>query len=95
MKRLLTITALAAVAVSTATYTPAQARDGAVAAGVVGGLAAGAIIGAAASQPRSYYSGPAYVAPTYAPVYGACHIEREQVVDDWGRVHFRRVRVCD
>lgn len=95
MKRVMAIAALAIVAVSTATYTPAQARDGAIAAGVVGGLAAGAIIGSAASQPRSYYTGPGYVEPTYAPVYGACHIEREQVVDQWGNMRIRRVRVCD
>lgn len=94
MKRLMIIAALAAVAVSTAAYTPAQARDGAIAAGVVGGLAAGAIIGSAASQ-RSYYNGPAYVEPRYAPVYSSCRVEREQVVDQYGRVGYRRIRVCD
>jgi hypothetical protein len=87
------IAALATVAGSTVSYTPAQARDGAVAAGVVGGLAAGAIIGSAAS--RNYYNGPAYVEPSYAPVYGACRIEREQVVDAYGYARVRRVRVCD
>jgi hypothetical protein len=87
------IAALAAVAASTAAYTPAEARGGAVAAGIIGGVAAGAIIGSAAQ--RNYYSGPGYVQPTYAPVYGACHIEREQVVDQWGNAHIRRIRVCD
>jgi hypothetical protein len=72
---------------------PASARDGAIAAGVVGGLAAGAIIGSQAN--RSYYNGPAYVEPSYAPVYGACHIERQEVEDGYGRVRIRRVRVCD
>ena len=45
----------------------AQARNGgAVAAGIIGGIAAGAIIaGAANSGPRSYYDGPTY-APAYA-----------------------------
>ena len=44
------------------TAVPAQAeygRKGAFAAGAVGGLVAGAAIAGAASQPRSYYSGPA------------------------------------
>jgi hypothetical protein len=93
MKRLLTLVAAAAVVASSFAYTPAQARGGAVAAGVVGGLAAGAIIGSAAS--RNYYNGPAYAEPSYAPVYGACHTERERVVDEFGRMHVRRVRVCD
>jgi hypothetical protein len=94
MKPFMIIAALATVAASTIAYTPAQARDGAVAAGVVGGLAAGAIIGSAAAQ-RNYYTGPAYVEPSYSPVYGACHIEREQVVDAYGYARIRRVRVCD
>jgi hypothetical protein len=93
MKPLMIIAALATVAASTAAYTPAQARDGAIAAGVIGGLAAGAIIGSAASR-NSYY-GPGYAEPTYAPVYGACHTERQQVVDPYGYVRYRRVRVCD
>jgi hypothetical protein len=94
MKPIMIIAALATVAASTIAYTPAQARGGgAVAAGVVGGLAAGAIIGSAAS--RNYYAGPAYVEPSYAPVYGACHIEREQVVDAYGYARVRRVRVCE
>jgi hypothetical protein len=50
------LTAIAAASV------PAEARDGrnaAAAAGVVGGLAAGAAIGAA-TQPRVYDTGPSY-----------------------------------
>lgn len=94
MKRFMIIAALATVAVSTAAYTPAQARDGAIAAGVIGGIAAGAIIGSAASQ-RNYYNGPSYVEPSYAPVYSSCRVEREQVVDQYGRVGYRRIRVCD
>jgi hypothetical protein len=74
---------------------PAQARGGgAVAAGVVGGLALGAAVGAAAAN-NSYYNGPGYVERHYEPVYGACHTERERFVDEWGRVHHRRIRVCD
>ena len=74
-----------------------------VAAGVVGGLAAGAIIGSAIAN-----SGPTYYAP--APVYAApppayaeppayvdgpvCHTERQQVWDGYA-YRMRRVQVCD
>jgi hypothetical protein len=48
----------------------------------LGGLAAGAAIGAAAAT-----------APVY---YGACYITRQPVVDVYGNViGFRRVRVCN
>ena len=73
-----------------------------VAAGVVGGLAAGAIIGSAIAN-----SGPRYVepAPVYAPPppayaeppeYGCpvCHTERQQVWDGYA-YRTRRVEVCD
>lgn len=96
MKKLISIAAAAGIALSLAAVTqPAQARDGgAVAAGVVGGLAAGAIIGSAASRP--YYGGPAYYDGYYASAPGPyCHWERTQWIDSWGRPHFRRVRVCD
>jgi len=83
----------AAVAIaSTSVLQPAHADGGRITAGVIGGLAAGAAIGAIASQPRGYY----YGAPAYA--YGPgpyCHIERHRWVDSWGRMHIRRVRVCD
>jgi hypothetical protein len=70
---------------------PAEARGGAVAAGIIGGLAAGALIGAAAAHP---YYGPGYYGP--APVYYGpnCWWQRERFWDGWGwRV--RRVRVCN
>ncbi|MBL8590175.1 MAG: hypothetical protein JNK46_16700 [Methylobacteriaceae bacterium] len=55
-------------------------HGGAVAAGVIGALAIGAI--AASAAPRPYY------------VYG-CHIERRPVYNAWGDVvGFRRIRVC-
>lgn len=67
-------------------------RGGAVAAGVVGGLALGAL-GAAAAAPY-YDSYPAY---GVAPVYGGgdCYWANQQVYDAWGRIVVQRVQVCD
>jgi hypothetical protein len=70
---------------------PAEAHDGgAVAAGVIGGLAVGAIIGSAAN---SHYYGPG---PYYGRAYyggPGCYWHRERVWDGYGwRIH--RVRVC-
>ncbi len=66
-------------------------RGAAIAAGVIGGLALGAL----AARPA--YSSPAY--PTYygAPVYDApsCYTVRRRFVDDWGRVIIRREEVCE
>jgi hypothetical protein len=97
MMKSITLAAVAALALAvTVTSQPAYAggNGGAVAAGVVGGLAVGAIIGSQAN--RGYYGGPGYYESGYQPVYGGgCHIERQQVEDGYGRIHIRRVRVCD
>ena len=98
----------AALSLAAALPSSAQANCGGcgVAAGVVGGLAAGAIIGSAIAN-----SGPRYVEP--APVYAApppppppayaeppeftgsvCHTERQQVWDGYA-YRMRRVQVCD
>ena len=99
MKRILAITIVSALAMLGAVSGPASARDdGAVAAGVIGGLAVGAIIGSQAAQPqRNYYGGPGYVDQpvVYEQRYRECHIEREQVVDQYGYVRTRKIRVCD
>ncbi len=95
----------AAVTLAAALPSSAQAhcRGCGVAAGVVGGLAAGAIIGSAIAN-----SGPTYVepAPVYAPPPPAyaeppayvdgpvCHTERQQVWDGYA-YRMRRVEVCD
>lgn len=95
MLKVATIASIATLALAfTVAPKPALARDGgAVAAGVIGGLAVGAIIGSQAN--RGYYGGPGYYEQGYQPVYGDCHFERQQVEDGYGRVHIRRVRVCD
>ena len=94
---LLASLALAAIITSQPAF--AGGNNGAVAAGVVGGLAVGAIIGSQANQGYyggpGYYGGSGYYAQGYQPVYGRCHTERQQVEDDYGRIRIRRVRVCD
>ena len=55
--------------------------------GIVGGLAAGALI-ASAARP-AYYGEPVYEG---GPV---CHFERRRVVLDDGSYRMGRVRVCD
>lgn len=102
----LKVIALAAIALSAAALpgtADARCRGCAVGAGVVGGLALGAIIGSsiANSQPRYYEPAPVYDAPPprayYAPEYvegPVCHVERQRFWDGYGWRH-RRVEVCD
>ena len=93
-KTLLAIAAAATLAVSSVAA-PQQAEaggrhGGAVAAGIIGGIAVGALIGGAlASQPRHYYydPGPAYY---YRP---RCFWARERYWNGW-RWRWHRVRVC-
>jgi hypothetical protein len=73
----------------------ATAGSGEVAAGVVGGLAVGTLLGAAAaSGPRYYQPAPVYVAP--APAYEApCYWTRGAPVWDGYRWYRPRIQVCD
>jgi hypothetical protein len=97
-----TLTALAtAGAISVAAIAapaPAQAgsNGGAIAAGVVGGLAAGAIIGSTwrpyPAYGYAYAPGPVYYGGPYA--YSRCHVVRQRIATNYGP-RWRRVRVCD
>jgi len=59
---------------------------GAVVAGLIGGLALGAIINAATQ--------PAYYRSAYYPAYNNCFYERRRIVTRTGNVIVRRVRTC-
>jgi len=89
--------AVLAVATLAPTAADARCRGCGVAAGVIGGLAAGAIIGGALAGPRYYdpYYAPA---PAYygAPAYydgPPCYWQKQRVWDGYGWV-VRRVQVC-
>lgn len=100
MMKSIAVAATAAVLLAAASSSAdARCRGCAVGAGVIGGLAAGAIIGSAIAN-----SGPAYPAPPppayYAPPPAyvvdepACRIERHRYWDGYG-YRVRRVEVCD
>jgi hypothetical protein len=103
------LVALAVAALSAAalpTTADARCRGCAVGAGVVGGLAIGAILGSAIAngQPRYVEPEPVYEVPPPPRVYYAdppeyvegpvCHIERQRVWNGY-RWRHRRVEVCD
>ena len=102
-----TIVAFAAAAtMAAALASSAQAHcSGCGVAGVVGGLAAGAIVGSAIANSRPVYVEPApvYVVPPPVPVYleppayvdgPVCRTERQQVWNGYA-YRTRRVEVCD
>lgn len=101
MTRGLMVLVTAAAIGAAAIPAPAQAGNGgAVAAGVVGGLAVGAILGSAAAQPRYYGPPPAYVAepePVYEAAPPRCYWTRgEPVWDGYRGAWVRpRVQVCE
>jgi hypothetical protein len=75
---------------------PAQAGGNGVAVGLIGGLAAGTIIGAAAAQPRYYAAEPVYVAPPPPPPSSCYWTRGEPVWDGYRGAWVRpRVQVCD
>lgn len=101
-KRIATIamTTAGVLAMPTTISTPAQARDGFNGA-LVGGLAAGALLGGAiagrgyAFAPRSYYEpAPVYVGPRY--IEPDCYVTKRPIFNRWGEfVGHTRVRECD
>src|SRR5262249_2118103 len=94
MKRLLLpSTLIASLALINAAISPAQAGGGDVAAGLVGGLAAGTIIGAAVAGPR-YYAPPA---PVYVAPGPSCYWTRGQPMWDGyrGVWVYPSVQVCE
>jgi hypothetical protein len=104
MRKISTVLAAVATLATAAVAVPSDAQaqwrghgwgwgGPAVAAGVFGGLAAGAIVGSAFAP--YYYGGyaPAY---GYSPVYAgsACYIRRERVCDPYRGCWVQRVQVC-
>jgi predicted ribosomally synthesized peptide with SipW-like signal peptide len=99
MKRFVIIlTSIAMIGASLASFSStARADNGQIAAGILGGLGAGAILGAA-TAPRPYYApAPVYVGP--APVYVEPHCywaPGEPIWDSWRQAWVQsRARVCD
>ena len=95
-----TLTAIAAAATiagaAVVAPQPAQAGGGALAAGIISGLAAGAIIGSNVNGPYYGYYGPGYYyAPGPVNYRGpGCYWTQRRFWDGWAW-HVRRVRVCD
>jgi hypothetical protein len=96
MKKTLTAIAAAALVATATVAIPQQAearwhgRNGAI----IGGIAAGALLGAAAAGSYGYYGGPAYYygGPAY---YGpSCYWTHSRYWNGY-RWHWRRVRVCN
>jgi len=100
MRRTLSGLVMVATLGASMAVTPSGARadNGRIAAGVVGGLAVGTLLGAA-TAPRPYYYAPAPVYVEPAPVYEApvCYWTRGAPVwDGYRGVWYRpRVQVCD
>jgi hypothetical protein len=96
MKRIVIILTSIAIVGASVAFDNAHADNGQIAAGILGGLAAGTILGAA-TAPRPYYYAPVYVEP--APVYVEPHCywtSGEPVWDGWRQAWVRsRVRFCD
>ena len=85
-----TLTALAAAATlavaAVAAPQPAEARGGRIAAGIIGGLAAGAIIGGPRARNGGlYYGGPyATTRPARSITARSCYWTRQRVWDGYG-----------
>ena len=92
--------AIATIAGSQVSFTPAaQAGGGGVAAGVAAGIIGGAIVGGAIANSNPYYygPGPAYYGPPpgyYGPPPGpGCYWQQQRYWDGY-QWNFHPVRVC-
>lgn len=79
-------TTVAIGAAASPTAADARWHRGFPVAPIVGGLAAGAILGAALAAPRTVVYDPVYYGPP-------CVVRRERFWDGW-RWHFRRIEDC-
>ena len=88
MMKFVTLAAIAALTMTVAIAPkPALAENGQIAAGVIGGLAVGAIVGSQVNRNDGYYRTRGYARD--------CYIERRDYEDRYGRLHVRNVRVCN
>ena len=95
MRRFSFLLLAGSMTVTTLVVLPSASRadDGQIAAGIIGGLAAGTLLGAAVAQPPRYYApAPVYVAPP-----PSCYWTRGQAMwDEYRGVWVRpRIQVCD
>jgi hypothetical protein len=76
---------------------PAKAENGQIAAGVLGGLAVGAIVGSQVG--RDGYRDDGYRGDGYYRSSGYrsrdCYVQRREFEDSYGRLRVRNVRVCE
>jgi hypothetical protein len=96
MKKTLTALAAAATIATAAIVAPgqAEARNGWwIPGAIIGGLAAGAIIGGALAPPYYYAPGPYYYGPGPAYYGPRCYWQRRRVWDGY-RWRIGRVRAC-
>jgi hypothetical protein len=94
MRKLAVFSSAALIGVGALTSTPTQARDGgAFAAGMVGGFAAGAMIGASTNA----YARPVYYARPYRRhvIVEDCRVIVKRRYTAYGDVVVRRIRVCN
>jgi hypothetical protein len=95
MTRLSIVSAVTvSLALSSSISTPVQAGGGDVAAGIIGGLAAGTIVGAAVAGPHYYYPPPP---PVYVAPPPNCYWTQGQPVWDGyrGAWTYPPIRVCE
>ena len=86
---------VAGTALSLAIVSPANAGSGDIAAGLIGGFAAGAIVGSVLGPPRPVYVAPAPVYVMPPPPPAECYWTKGPAYWDGYRWVRPRVQVCD